>query len=120
MRRGGGGGFAGPRPTPEQMALNQALVACSTAAKVLDMFDLALEDGIEASTVNIVTAIHRVAKTLSPAKDALALRSDPSALKRSDRFPYSRGPDACPPSPIDLTFPHEALALVGTVLGEEI
>lgn len=64
------------------MALNQALVACATAAKVLDTFDLALEDGVEASTVNIVTAIHRVAKTLSPVKDALAMRSDPSALKR--------------------------------------
>ncbi|KAJ1490776.1 hypothetical protein T484DRAFT_1883884 [Baffinella frigidus] len=65
------------------MALNQALVACATAAKVLDTFDLALEDGVEASTVNIVTAIHRVAKTLSPVKDALAMRSDPSALKRA-------------------------------------
>jgi len=71
------------------MVLNQALVACSTAAKVLDLFDLALSDGVEASTVNIVTAVHRVAKTLSPATDAPALRSDPSALKRSDRVPHS-------------------------------
>lgn len=79
------------------MALNQALVACATAAKVLDTFDLALEDGVEASTVNIVTAIHRVAKTLSPVKDALAMRSDPSALKRSPLSTHSH-----PATPLSL------------------
>ena len=94
--RGGGGGggeqaaqraargaFAGPRPTAEQIALNQALASCMAPANVLATFEDAVHHGAAPSTVNLVTALHRVAKTLTPAKDTAALRANPDALVRS-------------------------------------
>jgi hypothetical protein len=77
------GAFAGPRPTPEQIALNQALASCMTPANVLATFEDAVHHGAAPSTVNLVTALHRVAKTLAPAKDTAALRANPDALVRS-------------------------------------
>jgi len=50
------------RPMPQQIVLNQRIVACTAVQEVFDEVALAREQGVPLNSVNLATALHRVAR----------------------------------------------------------
>ena len=50
------------RPMPQQIILNQRIVACTTVQEVFGEVALAREEGVPLNSVNLATALHRVAR----------------------------------------------------------
>lgn len=79
--RGQGGGIPhGNRPRPQQIALNSRIAACRDPTEVFEEVVKAGEINVRLNSVNLATALHRVAKTAQGRGPFQNLQQDPVYL----------------------------------------